>query len=135
MIKLQIIGNLGADAVVKEINGKHVINFNVAHTEKYKDAQGNQKESTTWVECARWTDSTAIAPWLTKGMKVYAEGRPTADAYTDKSNTARATLRMTVDKIELLGSNTAPATAAAGAQKGASPAAGGQTSDEEKLPF
>jgi hypothetical protein len=29
MIKLQIIGNLGKDCIVKEINGKHVINFSV----------------------------------------------------------------------------------------------------------
>ena len=43
MIKLQIIGNLGADCIQKEINGKTVINFNVAHSEKYKDAQGNPK--------------------------------------------------------------------------------------------
>ena len=39
MIKLQVIGNLGADCIQKEINGKTVINFNVAHSEKFKDAQ------------------------------------------------------------------------------------------------
>ena len=43
MIKLQVIGNLGADCIQKEVNGKTVINFNVAHSEKYKDAQGNLK--------------------------------------------------------------------------------------------
>ncbi len=41
MIKLQVIGNLGADCIQKEINGKTVINFNVAHSERFKDAQGN----------------------------------------------------------------------------------------------
>jgi len=40
MIKLQVIGNLGKDCVVNTVNGKNVINFSVAHTEKYKDAQG-----------------------------------------------------------------------------------------------
>ncbi|MBI3882871.1 MAG: single-stranded DNA-binding protein, partial [Sphingobacteriales bacterium] len=35
MIKLQIVGNLGKDCIVKEINGKNVINFSVAHTERY----------------------------------------------------------------------------------------------------
>jgi len=44
MIKLQIVGNLGKDCIMKEINGKNVINFSVAHTERYKDAQGNQKK-------------------------------------------------------------------------------------------
>jgi len=103
MIKLQIIGNLGKDCIVKEINGKHVINFSVAHTEKFKDAQGNQKERTTWVECAYWTDRTAIAPYLVKGTSVYAEGSPEADPYTNKEGQAAATLRMRVQNIQLLG--------------------------------
>ena len=105
MIKLQIIGNLGKDCIVKEINGKHVINFSVAHTERFKDAQGNQKERTTWVECAYWTDRTAIAPYLVKGTSVYAEGSPEADPYTNKEGQAAATLRMRVQNIQLLGGN------------------------------
>ncbi|MBS1753469.1 MAG: single-stranded DNA-binding protein [Ferruginibacter sp.] len=105
MIKLQIIGNLGKDCIVKEINGKHVINFSVAHTERFKDSQGNQKERTTWVECAYWTDRTAIAPYLLKGTTVYAEGAPEADPYTNKEGQPAATLRMRVQNIQLLSSN------------------------------
>jgi single-strand DNA-binding protein len=105
MIKLQIIGNLGKDCIVKEINGKHVINFSVAHSERFKDAQGNQKERTTWVECAYWTDKTAVAPYLMKGTTVYAEGTPEADHYTNKEGQTAATLRMRVQTVQLLGSN------------------------------
>ena len=105
MIKLQIIGNLGKDCIVKEVNGKNVINFSVAHTERYKDAQGNQKERTTWVECAYWTDKTAVAQYLTKGKTVYAEGTPEADAYTNKEGQVAATLRMRVQNVQLLGGN------------------------------
>ncbi|MES2850072.1 MAG: single-stranded DNA-binding protein [Bacteroidota bacterium] len=104
MIKLQVIGNLGKDCIVKEVNGKSVINFSVAHTERFKDSQGNLKERTTWVECAYWSDRTAIAPYLTKGTTVYAEGSPEADAYINKDNQAAATLRMRVQNIQLLGS-------------------------------
>lgn len=104
MIKLQVIGNLGKDCIVKEVNGKTVINFSVAHSERYKDAQGNLKERTTWVECAYWSDRTAISPYLTKGTTVYAEGTPEADAYMNKDNQAAATLRMRVQNIQLLGS-------------------------------
>ena len=103
MIKLQIVGNLGKDCIVKEINGKNVINFSVAHTEKVKDSQGNLKERTTWVECAYWTDRTAVAQYLKKGKMVYAEGSPEADAYTNKENQAAATLRMRVQNLQLLG--------------------------------
>ena len=106
MIKLQIIGNLGKDCVVKEVNGKNVINFSVAHTERFKDSTGTQRERTTWVECAFWTDRTAIAPYLLKGQLVYAEGSPEADGYLNKDNQPSATLRMRVRDIQLLGGRT-----------------------------
>ena len=32
MLKTQAIGHLGNDAVVNNVNGKNVINFNVAHS-------------------------------------------------------------------------------------------------------
>ncbi|MEP7108900.1 MAG: single-stranded DNA-binding protein [Ferruginibacter sp.] len=105
MIKLQIVGNLGKDCIVKEVNGKNVINFSVVHSERYKDSQGVQKERATWVECAYWSDRTAIAPYLTKGQMIYAEGYPEADAYMNKDNQAAATLRMRVQNIQLLGSS------------------------------
>src|SRR5882757_8728977 len=114
MIKLQIIGNLGKDCIVKEINGKDVINFSVAHSERFKDAQGNQKEKTTWVECAYWTDKTAVAQYLTKGRTVFAEGAPEADAYTNKDGQAAATLRMRVQTVQLLGGGEAQPGAASG---------------------
>ena len=103
MIKLQIVGNLGGDCIVKEVNGKNVINFNVAHTEKYKDAQGNLKERTTWVNCAYWTDRTAVAQYLKKGKQIYAEGSPEADGYLNKESQPAATLRMRVQNLQLLG--------------------------------
>lgn len=105
MIKLQIVGNLGADCIQKEVNGKNVINFNVAHTEKFKDAQGNLKERTTWVNCAYWTDRIAVAQYLKKGKQVYVEGTPEAEAYTNKENQPAATLRMRVRDLQLLGGN------------------------------
>ena len=109
MIKLQIVGNLGKDCIVKEVNGQNVINFSVAHTERYKDRQGNQKEKTTWVECAYWTEKTAVAQYLTRGKTVYAEGAPEAEAYMNKDNQAAATLRMRVQNIQLLGGNSGDA--------------------------
>ena len=105
MIKLQIVGNLGKDCIIKEVNGKNVINFSVAHTERYKDSQGNQKERTTWVECAYWTDRTAVGQYLKKGQMVYAEGSPEADPYLNKENQPAATLRMRVQSLQLLGSS------------------------------
>lgn len=103
MIKLQVIGNLGKDCIVNSVNSKNVINFSVAHTEKYKDAQGNQKERTTWVECAYWTDRMAIAPYLKKGTMIYVEGTPEVRQYTKNDGTSGATLTMRVTNVQLLG--------------------------------
>jgi single-strand DNA-binding protein len=114
MIKLQIVGNLGGDCILKEVNGKNVINFNVAHTEKFKDSQGSLKERTTWVNCAYWTDRTALAQYLKKGKQVYVEGSPEAEAYTNKENQPAATLKLRVRDLQLLGGNTDGSQASSG---------------------
>ena len=103
MIKLQVIGNLGKDALVNNVNGKNVINFTVAHTERFKDAQGNQKDRTTWVDCAYWTDRTAVAPYLKKGTQVYVEGQPDVRTYTTQDGRSGATLSLRVVSVQLLG--------------------------------
>src|SRR4051812_25795815 len=103
MIKLQVIGNLGKDCIVNNVNGKTVINFSVAHTEKFKDAQGVQKDKTIWVECAYWTDRTGIAPYLKKGTQVYAEGQPDIRNYTTKDGTQGSSLSLRVSSVQLLG--------------------------------
>jgi single-strand DNA-binding protein len=104
MIKLQVIGNLGKDCVTNTVNGKNVINFNVAHTEKFRDAQGNQKDKTIWVECAYWTDRTGIAPYLKKGTQVYAEGTPEVRTYPKNDGTTGISLTLRVQSVQLLGS-------------------------------
>jgi single-strand DNA-binding protein len=104
MIKLQVIGNLGKDCITNMVNGKSVINFSVAHTEKYRDAQNNQVEKTTWVECAYWTDKTGIAPYLKKGTQVYVEGAPEVTTYPKNDGSTGASLRLKVFNIQLLGS-------------------------------
>lgn len=103
MIKLQAIGHLGKDCVVNAVNGKNVINFNVAHTEKFKDAAGVQKERTIWIECAYWTDRTAIAPYLKKGTHVYVEGFPDVRAYTTNDGRQGASLMLRIMSVQLLG--------------------------------
>jgi len=103
MLKLQIIGNLGKDCVVNTVNGKNVINFTVAHTEKFRDSQGTNQERTTWVDCAYWTDKTAISPYLTKGKQVFVEGNPEVKTFTRQDGTPGASLTLRVRDIQLLG--------------------------------
>ena len=104
MIKLMVIGNLGKDCIVNQVNGKNVINFSVAHTEKFKDSSGTPREKTTWVECAYWTDRTGIAPYLKKGTQVYAEGSPEVRTYQTQDGKSGASLTLRVMQVQLLGS-------------------------------
>jgi single-strand DNA-binding protein len=140
MIKLQIIGNLGKDCVVNTVNGKNVINFTVAHTEKYRDSQGNNQEKTTWVDCAYWADKTGVAQYLTKGKQVYVEGQPEARAFQRNDGTAGASLSLRVRDIQLLGGRggDGPSAAPSGNQSASSSmetatAGIGEVSDD--LPF
>jgi single-strand DNA-binding protein len=114
MIKLQVIGNLGKDALVNNVNGKTVINFNVAHTERFKDAQGNQKDRTTWVDCSYWTDRTAVAPYLKKGTQVYVEGTPDVRSYTTTDGRNGASLTLRISSVQLLGAKPAGSSAGGG---------------------
>ena len=107
MLKLLVIGHLGKDATVNNVNGKNVINFTAAHTEKYKDAQGTQIDKTTWVECSYWTERIAIAPYLKKGTQVYAEGIPEIRNYTTNDGRTGSSLVLRVTNIQLLGSKNA----------------------------
>ncbi len=104
MLRLQAIGNLGKDCITNTVSGKTVMNFSIAHTEKFKDAQGVQKERTTWVECAYWSERTGIAPYLKKGQQVYVEGNPELRTYTKNDGTAGTSLTLRVGSIQLLGS-------------------------------
>lgn len=104
MIKMQVIGRLGKDCVVNTVNGKNVINFTVAHSEKYKDSQGTLQEKTIWVDCAYWTDRTAVAPYLQKGTQVFVEGQPEARSFQRNDGTPGASLSLRVREVQLLGS-------------------------------
>ncbi|MBI5372225.1 MAG: single-stranded DNA-binding protein [Sphingobacteriales bacterium] len=130
MIKMQVIGNLGKDCVVNTVNGKNVINFTVAHTEKYKDSQGNQQEKTTWVDCAYWSDRTAVAQYLTKGKQVYVEGQPEARSFQRNDGTPGSSLSLRVRDIQLLGGRGETAGGASSYQPSASssPAVGNASS-------
>lgn len=140
--KMTVLGNIGQDAVIKEINGKFVVNFSVAHNEKWKDAQGQQNEKTTWFSCAIWKDSrekTRIAEYLKAGQIVHLEGVPEIRLF-DGQNGKAAAINITVKEIHFAGAAPqgnrpapAPEPATAGAPYDAN--AGLTPPEENDLPF
>jgi single-strand DNA-binding protein len=103
MIKLTAIGHLGKDFTVNSVNGKNVINFTVAHSEKYKNNEGVQVDKTTWLDCAYWAERTGIAPYLKKGTLVYIEGQPEVKVYQKQDRSTGASLSVRIHSVQLLG--------------------------------
>lgn len=102
MIKMTVIGNIGADAVQRETNGRKYTTFNVAVSSKFKNQDGSETERTTWISCAR-DGQSPIDQWLKKGRQVYIEGTPSVSMYTDNQGHPNCNLKLAVHRIELLG--------------------------------
>jgi len=103
MIKTQIIGHLGKDASINDVNGKTVINFSVAHTNSFTNQQGQKIDNTIWVNCSYWIERITVAEWLTKGKRVYVEGTPSLDTYRNEAGVTVPQLKLRVDSLQLLG--------------------------------
>lgn len=108
-LQMHVIGHIGQDATANQVNGKTVLNFSVAHTERWTNAQGVKNEKTTWVDCSMW-ERDNLAPYLKAGTLVSLHGTPEATAYSSKQGELRAALRCSVLRLKLLNAPTAPAT-------------------------
>ena len=105
MQRLTIIGHLGQDAEVKDLGHNQVINFSVAVSESYVNKTTNEKvTNTTWYECAKWGNNTAVAQFLKKGQQVLVEGKPTARSWQKEDGSLVSVLGVSVLNLELLGS-------------------------------
>lgn len=99
MITLSAIGALGRDCSVKQLDKGSVINFSIGVSVGY-----GEHKSTTWLECSKFGESTAVAQYLLKGTKVYVQGEPSLRTFDKKDGTKGTSLTLRVDKVELLGS-------------------------------
>lgn len=104
MFRVEVIGNLGADAQVKSENGKEFVSFNVAHTDRWTDNTGTTHETTQWVSCIINDAKSKVVQYLTKGKQVFVRGEARLRVYS--SEQARATvagITVVVREIELVG--------------------------------
>lgn len=107
MFKSIVIGNLGADAQVKESNGSKFVTFRVAHTESYTDQSGQKHESTTWIDCIMSNAESKVVPYLKKGVKVYVSGNCSLRVFSSaKYRQMMAGAQINVQSVELLGGST-----------------------------
>ena len=104
MLVVEIIGNLGADATIKDFGSQKFISFSVAHTESFTDGQGQKRERTTWVSCLKHGES-AVINYLKKGTRVFVRGDLSAKVYNDTSGTPQVGVSCRVRELQLLGGN------------------------------
>lgn len=94
MLQFTIIGNLGADAELKEINGKQYSAFRVAAT---------SRNETTWVSVL-YNYHENLHQYLTKGQQVFVQGDGRLNVYTSKDGKTSADLSVFASALQLCGS-------------------------------
>jgi single-strand DNA-binding protein len=103
--KVILLGNLGRDAETKFTpSGIAKTTFSVATGRRWKDQQtGEWKEETDWHNIVLWR-SENLANYLTKGTKVYVEGRLSTRSYDDKDGNKRYITEVVAEDVILAGS-------------------------------
>lgn len=105
MLKIEIIGNLGADAEIKNVNGNAFVSFRVAHTDKWTDQRtGEIKQSTQWVSCILNGNGGGLTQFLKKGTKVFVRGHLSTNLYSSpQTHQMECGLNCSVREVELCG--------------------------------
>lgn len=105
MLKAEIIGNLGADAVKNQGNDGTYISFRVAHSTTYTNRNsGEVTKITTWVSCTMNGDGGNLLQFLKSGEKVYVRGNLSSRIFVGHDGQRHAGLNISVTEIELVGS-------------------------------
>jgi single-strand DNA-binding protein len=103
------IGRLGKDPEGRYTqSGKAVTSFSVACGNSWKDANGEKHEDTEWVNIVAWDKLGEICnQYLTKGSRVYLEGRLTTRKWEDKEGQTRYTTEVVLSDMIMLDSKRA----------------------------
>jgi single-strand DNA-binding protein len=104
--KAMIIGRLGADPEVRYTQANTAIaNFNVATTERYRDANGEVQENTEWHRIVAWGKLAEVCQkYAKKGSQIYIEGPIQTRQWEDKEGQKRYTTEIKALTIQLLDS-------------------------------
>lgn len=129
--KVMVIGNLGADPELKNINGNPVCNLSVATSEKWTDKQGQKQEKTEWHRVTVWGKTAEnCAKYLMKGKKVYVEGKLQTRSWEDPQGQKRYSTDIVAQTVQFL----SPSGGGGGARDGA-PDAGPEPVYNDEIPF
>lgn len=102
--KVQLIGNVGQDPEIKNLEGgKKVANLTIATNEIYYKENGEKVEQTEWHRVTAWgKPAEIIEKYVTKGKEVAIEGKLTHRSYDDKNGEKRYITEVIVKEIVLI---------------------------------
>lgn len=100
--KTSIIGYLGRDPESNESGT--VTRFSVGVTERWRDADGNDKEHTEWFRVVSFNGvAAACSEYLTRGRQVYVEGRLRTRTYTNRNDEEKTVTELLAQSVLFLG--------------------------------
>ena len=102
-----LVGNVGSAPEMKYTpSGIAVTTFSLAVNKRWKSADGQQQEKTTWWRVTVWRQQAEfVSQYVTKGMRVLVEAEDVeARAFTDKSGNNRASLEITATAVRFMDS-------------------------------
>lgn len=99
--RAQILGNLTRDPETRALpSGQTVCSFAVATNRRWKDKDGNTKEDTQYHEVTVWGRLGELAvSMLTKGKKVYVEGRLQTNSWEGSDGSKRSKTEIVADNF------------------------------------
>lgn len=110
--KAILIGNVGQEPRVRDVNGRKVASFTLATTERYTDRNGETRENTEWHNITCWDKlAEVVEKWVQKGSPLYIEGKITTRKWQDQEGNDRYMTEIVANNLQMLGkkSDNAPA--------------------------
>ena len=105
-----VVGNLGRDPETRYTpSGAMNVNFSLAVSRRFRDSSGQDQERTNWFRITAWgrlaetLDGLTQRGYLAKGKQVLVEGRIELNEWTDQQGEKRASLEVTANDFQLLG--------------------------------
>lgn len=106
--KVMIIGRLGRDPEMRYTqSGRPVTNFTVAAGRTWKTQDGEQRSETEWFNVVAWGRLAEICnQYLTKGFRVYIEGRLQTRYWEDSQGNKKSTVEVVANEMLMLSERT-----------------------------
>lgn len=109
--KVMIIGNLGRDPELRYTpSGTPIASFSVACGRTRVTPDGDRREETEWFNVVAWNKlAETYSQYLTKGQKVYVEGRLQTRSWEGQDGQKRSRVEVVASTIIMLSPKQRPA--------------------------